>query len=345
MRPTFSIIVFTVLSGAGYGLWLVLGLGLVAWWPRCRVESGSAGTPLGGLCVYPGILEQMLLAGFIFVAIGLFSSVAHLGKPARAWRALSQWRSSWLSREGIAALLTFVPAILIAVSLNLAEWRIRTGTPHGAIDRLLDPAHALCPLGALLAAGAIATVFCTAEIYASLKPVRAWHNRFVPAGYLLLALYSGAVVLSALATLPQAWFAHEMPFLLVAIAVLAACGALLKTFYWRAIDRLAPLDAGHATGLAAQGRVAPFEAPHTEENYLTHEMGFVLARRHARKLRAIASFVAFALPATFALLALALPASRPLMWLAAASTFAGLFVERWLFFAEAKHAVIAFYGR
>ena len=38
------------------------------------------------------------------IGAGLISSTAHLGHPERAWRALSQWRSSWL-REGVLAVI------------------------------------------------------------------------------------------------------------------------------------------------------------------------------------------------------------------------------------------------
>ena len=341
MRPTFSIIAFTVLSGAGYGLWFLFGV--LAWWPYCT-STGGEGAPVLTRCVYPGILDTALMTGFVLVSVGLLSSVAHLGKPARAWRALSQWRSSWLSREGVAALLTLVPMALLLASLNLPAWRVATRSDYGALDRLLSATHVLRSLGTLLALCAVATVFCTANIYASLKPIRAWRNRFVTSGYLLLGLYSGALLMWALATLPQAWFAREMPFLLGSVVVLACISAALKWLYWRDIDRLPPLDAGHATGLDAQGTVRSFEQPHTEENYLTHEMGFVLARRHSTKLRGITLITAFAAPAVLALLALAIQASA-LAWIATLSGFTGLFVERWLFFAEAKHAVIGYYAR
>jgi DMSO reductase anchor subunit len=91
--------------------------------------------------------------------------------------------------------------------------------------------------------------------------------------------------------------------------------------------------------------VRSFEQPHTEENYLTHEMGFVLARKHAAKLRTIALICGFALPAMLAILSLVAPATGLVTaWCAPVFGFAGIFVERWLFFAEAKHAVIAYYG-
>src|SRR3954464_8861309 len=112
MRPTFSIIVFTVLSGAGYGLWFLLGLGLLA------ARSSCSADPVP--CIDSALVASALIAGFVLVSIGLLSSVAHLGQPLRAWRALSQWRSSWLSREGVAALLTFLPAVAIAACIVLA---------------------------------------------------------------------------------------------------------------------------------------------------------------------------------------------------------------------------------
>ncbi|HSS06973.1 MAG TPA: DmsC/YnfH family molybdoenzyme membrane anchor subunit [Rhodanobacteraceae bacterium] len=346
MRPTFAIIFFTVLSGAGYGLWFLLGVGLVAWWPTCTptfVPDQLAPVPF---CVYPGLIPSALFGGFALVTVGLLSSVAHLGRPLRAWRALSQWRSSWLSREGIASLLTYLPAAGIALVTLLAWWYSRGVSPGESIEAWFPPGYVSSTCGALLALGAVVTVYCTANIYASLRPVRAWNNRFVTHGYLVLALYSGTLLFCALAMLPYGWVGPGTPALFFGVVILAAYCALLKRLYWRDIDRAPRIDTGHATGLDAQGIVRSFEQPHTEENYLTHEMGFVLARKHATKLRAIAMIAAFALPAVLAAFAIALPALRAVAaWLALMSGMLGIFVERWLFFAEARHAVIAYYGR
>jgi hypothetical protein len=86
MRPAWSIIFFTSSSGLGLGLaaWIVLGL--------VPLESAT---------------HLLAIAGFTFglIGAGLFSSTLHLGHPERAWRALSQWRSSWLSREGVLAVV------------------------------------------------------------------------------------------------------------------------------------------------------------------------------------------------------------------------------------------------
>jgi DMSO reductase anchor subunit len=344
MRPTFSIIAFTVLSGTGYGLWFLIGASLLAAWPYCAM------TPLAGepapvyVCIYSGIIATALIAGFVLVTIGLLSSLAHLGRPSRAWRALSQWRSSWLSREGVAALLTYLPALALGACFLLVPSPPDSASGGGVLR--FNPLVPVGPLGALLALGALATVYCTANIYASLKPIRAWHNRLVTPAYLLLGLYSGALLLAALTVLPYADFGPALPVLLIAVVVLAVCCAWLKIAYWRDIDRSPTIGPGRATGLEALGEVRSFEPPHTEENYLTHEMGFVLARRHSARLRRIALLAGFALPALLSAIGFALPSLRlAAAWLALGSGLVGLFVERWLFFAEARHIVIAYYGR
>ena len=114
--------------------------------------------------------------------------------------------------------------------------------------------------------------------------------------------------------------------------------------YWRDIDRT-PLTVtrGDAVGLPGR-KISVFERPHTEDNYLTREMGFVVARKHARKLRAIA-LVLFAVGAAAARgpgLAVAGERDRGTTARGAVRA-AGAFVERWLFFAEAKHLVTLYY--
>jgi DMSO reductase anchor subunit len=340
MRPTFSIILFTVLSGAGYGLLFLLGLGLACGhWLAPYAVFTFDDFRFGHAAVTPVIEDPRmsvaigLLAGSLLATIGLLASIAHLGQPLRAWRAFSQWRSSWLSREGVASLATYLPLAAIFWFL-FAEGR----------DGAALPVVRTC--GLLLALCSTATVYCTAHIYSCLKPIRAWNNRFVLPGYLLLGLQAGALWLVAL-NLPPPGDVRLNGFRWIwlsnATLIAPAC-ALLKWKYWRWLD--APTsepNAGIATGLDRIGSVRSFEQPHTEENYLTHEMGFVLARKHARRLRAIAFWLILLAPGTT--LPLVLLIGWPAAWLALLMGMTGIFVERWLFFAEARHAVMAYYGR
>jgi DMSO reductase anchor subunit len=178
-------------------------------------------------------------------------------------------------------------------------------------------------------------------IYASLRPIPAWTHRSVPAAYLLFALVTGGLAFLALRTLAGA--PPSRPALLAAVIGIAAL-ALLKRQYWAAIDTTPlPVTRADAVGLPPRD-VRVFERPHTEGNFVTREMVFVLARRHAARLRALA----FVLFATLPALALALawlmpPAASAWLVVATSSALVGAFVERWLFFAQARHVVSLYY--
>ena len=104
-------------------------------------------------------------------------------------------------------------------------------------------------------------------------------------------------------------------------------------WFWRSLAT--------ATGLSGLGAVRSIMPPHTSENYLQHEMGFVVARKHAARLRIIALVGGGVVPAALVLFG---RGSAPVLGLAVLLHLAGVFVERWLFFAEAKHVVSLYYG-
>lgn len=305
MNPAPSIVFFTTAAGAGYGLLFWLGL--------LR--------PLGLLPLAPGFALTGLGLALLLVTAGLGSSLLHLGNPQRAWRALSQWRSSWLSREGVAAVATYVPALLFGYGL----WADRPGLAT--------------PCGLLAAVGAAATVWCTGMIYASLKPIPQWHHPLVAPGYLLLSAYSGMALLAAVSA--PGGLVDGLAGLVILLGLAAI---LLKLAYWRMIDGgVRAATAESATSLGWIGRVRPLDPPHTETNYLLREMGFRIARKHAAKLRRIALIGGFALPVLLALIAVLLGGGEWLLPLAALLALAGLLAERWLMFAEATHTVTLYY--
>lgn len=320
MNPALSVLFFSTLSGAGYGL---------LFWSALLALTG-------GLRPQPLSLLVATLVALALVSVGLMSSLFHLGKPQRAWRAFSQWRTSWLSREGVAAVATYVPALWLAVLLWL-EYLDPTSFVFSAMPSLL-----VVVVCVALAASAMVTVACTAMIYASLTPIPAWRHRLVVPVYLLFALYTGGLLVLALA--PQDSARLGTAAAVVAMALLVAL-TLMKWRYWSDIDG-APLPAtrGAAVGLS-QRTVSVFERPHTEPNYITREMAFVVARRHARWLRRLAVLL-FALLPLLCMLPVWLFAHldvTPWFAIAAASAISGAFVERWLFFAEARHMVTLYY--
>jgi len=307
MHPALSVIVFTTLSGIGFGLMSLLGIGL------------------GGDAL--GFRWTAVVLAYGFAVIGLLSSVAHLKSPARAVHAFSQWRSSWLSREGVLSILTLGVFGLWALAFLF-------------LDR------SIAALGIAAALLAVVTIYSTSMIYAQLRTVPHWATWLTSAAFLAFGIAGGLLLLACLLAI----FGEESArragqFALVALVV----AWIVKAAWWqraaKATLHAAGSDTGAATGLGRIGRVRPFEPPHTSPNYLMREMAFEVGRKRAKALRRVAIGAGAVLPFLLILLALyGSVVSTPLLVLALAIHVAGMLAERWLFFAEARHAVASFYG-
>jgi DMSO reductase anchor subunit len=313
VKPSISIVFFTVSSGAGLGL-----LSLVALADLCTVQL----LPMRAFTWGIGLALALIVAG-------LASSALHLAKPSNAWRAFSRFRTSWLSREAVFA--------VASVAIALLYWVAVANGVTGALRA------SLAVVGLVLS---WMVLVCTGMIYASLKAIRQWHTRWTPLNYVLLGHWSGSVLLLGLARLfapdsaPFAWLAGG-----IGIAAL-----FVKVGYWRAaandataltLERAIGVREGvHPPGMTI-ARARLLDAGHSHRTFLTDEFGFSLARRHAKALRIVAIGFGFGLPAAWVLA----PGGDG-GWMIAAVAFCimGLLAERWLFFAEARHTVRLYHG-
>lgn len=148
-----SLVVFTVLTQMAVGSFAMFAL--EARENAALAGGGALGTPL---------------------AIALFSMMLaplHLGRPLRAYRAVLNWKRSWLSRE-ILALGGFVAAAAASFTLRAFD--------EASLARVFD-----CAATALGLAG----VYCTARIYR--VPARpTWDSPRTTASFLLTSLLLGA---------------------------------------------------------------------------------------------------------------------------------------------------------
>jgi DMSO reductase anchor subunit len=310
MHPAFSVIFFTVSSGTGYGLLFMFGLLAVIGKLPANAAFGFLGMVLGlGL-----------------VGAGLLSSMLHLGHPERAWRAFSQWKTSWLSREGVVSVISFVPTVGFFYLL------VFEGIDHPQIVLL----------GWLTAIFSALTVYCTAMIYRSLPPIHQWANGWTVPSYLAMGLAGGNVFLVFL------YGVMGIPYSMSTFSAIGALGIawVVKTLYWYFVDNYKSISTAEtATGLGAIGKVQAFEAPHTEDNYLLKEMGFRVGRKHEDKLRRYANVLAFLLPILFLVVVQQFQGYVTLVFslLAVISFVLGAITERWLFFAQARHTVTLYY--
>lgn len=301
MHPPASMIVFTVLTGLGLGMIAWIGMGLGS-------EShlfGWIGGPL-----------SLAIAG-----IGGVASVGHLANPKNAWKAFSQWRSSWLSREACLMVLTY-----IAFVLYLAFWL------------LLDVR--IAPLGWLAAALSLATVYATSMIYAQLRTVPRWSGTPTPHLFVVLSLTGGILAGSTI----KALVGLDIPIFYILGWLVVASGTAVwwQTAAAGARRGLYGSSMETATGLSGLGRVSSFERPHTGSNYLLKEMAYQVGRSRAYQLRWLGAFLGFILPLVLALIALGL--GGWVLALAVITHVAGMLALRWLFFAEAEHVQALYYG-
>lgn len=289
MHPAPSVIIFTTFSGLGFGLLFWLGIGAI-------VPTG-----LGAFIWFT--------IAYLAAVGGLLSSAFHLGHPERAFKAFSQWKTSWLSREAILAVATLVIMAAYGAGLVFGDTRI-------------------APLGWIGAVGAIGTVFTTAMIYAQLNTVPRWQHWTTPALFLSISIGGGALM------------AGQVPETLLLLPV----AAVLQVYAWISGDvRLAQSGTtmATATGLGHIGKVRAFEPPHTGTNYLMREFIHVVGRKHALRLRVIALLLGFAVP----VVCLLLPFNHLLALVAVVSHIIGILCLRWLFFAQAEHVVGLYYGK
>ncbi len=292
MHPAPSVIIFTSLSGLGFGLlaWLGLGFPDVTGW----------------------VAFFFFLIAFGLACGGLLASSFHLGRPERALKAFTQWRSSWLSREAWAAVAALIVMGIYAIGL------VFLGTRWSGLG----------VLGAVLS---VLTVFTTSMIYTQLKSVPRWHSPLTPLLFLSFSIAGGALLAAEI----------RAAYWLIALA------GLLQIIAWFVGDKAltsSGTSLASATGLGSgsgAGTVRAFEPPHTGTNYLLREFVFHVGRKHAMKLRGIAIVLMAVVPVVL----LALPFSHIWAGIAVLSHVAGVMVARWLFFAEAEHVVGLYYGK
>lgn len=323
MHPAFSVIFLTTLIGAGQGLFLALYTGQV-------YSIANLLDPQDGVTFYAwGSLLSLFLLG-----LGLFASFFHLGHPERAWRAASQWRTSWLSREVIV-----LPAFMFFVALYGV-------LNYFGLDDVLFRVRGQIPVDATLLVGMLASLLAfalylsTAMIYASLKFLQEWHSPLTVVNYTLLGLASGFTLAAGFA----AWIETNMVGFYVGWAVIFTVLGLLTrlaAIYRNSrIKRVVTLQ--NAIGVKHSRIVQKSQgfmggSFNTREFFHGRSAGFVAA------MRSLFLVMAFILPVVILLAATRSDAVLPLLIAAFVVQYIGLLAERWHFFADAEHPQNLYY--
>ena len=305
MHPAFSVLIFTVTSGAGYGLLAWLGAGQLLGYTQAYMV---------GQQVTLGVIAMVL------ISIGLLSSTMHLANPKNAWRSFSRFRTSWLSREAVFAILLYPVAALYAAAI-FWQW---------------SSINLLAGLSVILA---LVTLFSTSMIYASLKTIRQWNTPMVPALFMAYALSSGGLLFLAV----NSFFGALNSQLLTIVMGLVLITLALKLvyFFWQGKPQGATIQT--ATGFS-QASVRLLDAGHSAPTFLNREFGYQVAADLLLRLRIVMTLVTFIVPLGLIYWVFDGAGWTALLTVAWLAMMFGLLLERWLFFAEARHVVRLYQG-
>ena len=322
MQPAFSVIFLTTLLGAGQGLFLALFTAQsYALFDLLPPQSGRTFYGYGSLMA------------LVFLIAGLAGSFFHLGRPERAWRAMAQWRTSWLSRETLV-----LPAFMVLVFLygiaHGADWKPVLATLPSGI-----PVDATVVLGVLGTILAFALFLCTAMIYACLPFLREWHSPLTVINYLLLGSASGFT----LATAFSAFVDSDLSRFFAAWAIiitLAACfsrgGSLVRN------ARLKPKSTLQTAIGIKHPKIAQKSQGFMGGSFNTREFFHGRTRFFLRSIKWLFVLGVFVVPILL-LTAVMSGVSTTVSLLAFVIQYLGLIAERWFFFAEANHPQNLYY--
>ncbi|MCG8488779.1 MAG: sulfite dehydrogenase subunit SoeC [Candidatus Thiodiazotropha sp.] len=321
MHPAFSVIFLTTLIGVGQGLFLALFTGqlyaLAKLLPAQTDEFYAHGS----------LIALLLLIG------GLVASVFHLGRPERAWRAATQWRTSWLSREVIV-----LPAAMLFTALYGLFHYVGWTQPLFVISQTL-PVDATLIVGALGTVATFLLFLCTAMIYASLRFIKAWHSPLTVANFLFLGIASGfmlAAALSAYLSSSLVVFYGTWAVVATLLGAISRGASLYRNSEFRCKVSLQSAIGVHHTKLDQKAQGFMGGAFNTREFFHGKSDGLLQMLRYGFLL------MVFVLPVLLILLAYLLESSR-LPIAAFLIQYVGLVMERYYFFTEAKHPQNLYY--
>ncbi len=322
MSPAFSVIFLTTLIGVGQGLFLALftaqSYALFDLLPRQDSHSFYAvGSALA----------------LLFLGAGLGASFFHLGRPERAWRSASQWRTSWLSRE-VIVLPAFMGTVALYGLAHWSDWTPVLATLPGGIA--IDATVVLGILGTLLA---FALFLCTAMIYARLRFLLEWHTPLTVINYILLGGASGFTLGAAFAALAAPGLTRFFAGWALIILLLGCAGRVASLIRNR---RLRPMSALQSAIGIKHPRIVQTTQGFMGGSFNTREFFHGRSRSFLSSIQWLFLAGAFLLPAL--LLAASFNGAEVGLPVAAfVVQYAGLIAERWFFFAQASHPQNLYY--
>lgn len=322
MHPAFSVIFLTTLIGAAQGLFMALVTGQV-------YSLANLLAPQDSVRFYATGSALVL----ILLVLGLIASFFHLGRPERAWRAATQWRTSWLSRE-VIVLPAFMGLVFLYALVHYMGWTQPLFVVKGLLA--VDASLIFGSVGSIVA---VVLFVCTAMIYASVRFLQEWHTPLTVYNYLLFGLASGFTLAAAFSAWSGVGLVAFFGTWAVIFTVLAAI-----TRGWSMVRN------AHITHKSTLRSAIGIRHNVIRQRSMGFMGGSFNTREffHGRSNATLAAvrmvFLLGVFVAPLVLLGLSYGLESPyLPMLAFAAQYLGLLAERWYFFADAQHPQNLYY--
>jgi len=313
MHPAFSVIFLTTLIGVGQGLFMALFLlELLAWLDFLTAPAA------------PFFINGSILV-LAFLGSGLLASFFHLGRPERAWRSATQWRTSWLSREVIILPTVMVLAMAYGVS-HFFGWAIQE-----------QPISLM--VGTMGVIASLALYICTGMIYACIRFLQEWATPLTVINYTLLGSMSGYMFIAAYAAYyAPVWspFFANIAMVLLLLSFIFRVASLIRNAHLKPKSNLQT-----AIGVR-HNRITQRSQGFMGGSFNTREFFHGAPRWIMKQIKWIFIVLVFAVPAVLIMTSWYWPVPQ-LFIIAFAVQYIGLLFERWLFFAQSNHPQNLYY--
>ena len=313
MHPAFSVIFFTVVSGAGYALISLL----------CLFNFLNF-----GMLIDKNTFFIIAITSAVLFTMGLISSTFHLANPKNAWRAFMRFKTSWLAREGLLAIL-FYPILALYLYFIYIDMQIN--------NFMLMQYYSF-----LIFTISTVIIYCTGMIYACLKTIPQWNTIWTPINYITIGFALAALIFFFILNLNGYDTSSYENYILSMIAF----SLVTKLIYYFVI-RLPKYNIADATNAAVKLKstnVRLLDVGHTGGTFLTDEFGYKVAERKLFRIKILSIFSGFIIPFFLIYTYSFIYENIALCSLAIFLSFIGMISERWLFFAQAKHVVNLYHG-
>jgi DMSO reductase anchor subunit len=315
MHPEFSLVLLTVLAGAGQSIFILMAV-------------------LDGLFYSAGIVTTTYIyaAGVVSLVLqtaGVIASTSHLGNPQRGWRAILMAKNSWLSREVITLSLSVGCALLymLAFHFNL-------------------PGNVRLIIGVTGIFSSVGFYISSSMVYASVTFIREWANAYTTLSFLVFGIASGAG-----ATLPLLYYSNSyvsvtriMIYLAIALAVLSL---IIKVFAYRFnTHAYVSVNIRNAVGINDPD-IKLMDMGSSYDHYNTKEYYYSISEKGMARSKSLALTLAFIIPLilwTAILSGLSENLNSLLSIVASVSVVTGLLADRRLFFIQGNNIQNLYYA-